>query len=218
MSTSTSARTVDEIIDSLQKSCSRASGAIAALTVVLHDGQVFSGSAYGVDKRGYFVTAYHCIQGVVADCFITLDTLHKTTVVAIDKDNDLALLKVDAPSCEFETVTFAESVPDAESNRRWSGISRRVGCFAGVLSGSILRRHRRWYRSGRLRDQRQHHAVGAVLRWGAIGTGRLLWWTDSQRAWTRRGEHLQGLRRGGFRPRHCRTTISAFVKKHLPVA
>ncbi len=110
----TATRTVDDIIDALQAAASRVSGSVASLTVIMRNGQIFSGTAYCVDKRGYFVTALHCVQGDMADLFIAMDSVHPVTVVAVDEKTDLALLKVEGTTCDFEPVMFAQSAPAAE--------------------------------------------------------------------------------------------------------
>lgn len=218
MPTTETLRTVDEIIDALQVSCSQASGSVAALTVILHDGQVFSGSAYCVDKRGYFVTAYHCVEGVVADCFIVLEALHKTSVVAVDEDNDLALLKVEAPSCEFEPVTFSQSVPDAETivaglgfpgglavslesylARYYGAIANGIGPDGDAINGNTMQ-------SGLC-------FVGAQAELSGYSGGPLL------------NEHghvvantSKACAEAGFVMGPSSIVISAFVQQHLPVA
>jgi S1-C subfamily serine protease len=127
----TQPRTIDDVIDALQTAASRVSGSIASLTVIMRDGRIFSGTAYCVDKRGYFVTALHCVQGDMADAFIAMDALHPVTVIAVDEKTDLALLKVEGTTCDFEPVMFAQSAPAAEE------IVGGLGYPGGQLSVSL---------------------------------------------------------------------------------
>jgi S1-C subfamily serine protease len=109
-------RTVDEVIDALQIACSRVADSVGTMhAMVKRPTGVESavGTAYCVDKRGCFLTALHVVQGQISS-FIVMEKLFETRLVAVDAENDLALMQVVEPQTEFVPVTFATSVEDDE--------------------------------------------------------------------------------------------------------
>lgn len=56
-----------------------------------------SGSGFFVGESGYFVTNAHVVEGAQTIEIYRQDKIHKTTVVKIDAERDLALLKIEDP-------------------------------------------------------------------------------------------------------------------------
>jgi S1-C subfamily serine protease len=109
-------RTVDEVIDALQIACSRVADSVGVMHAArkrLNRVESAVGTAYCVDKRGYFVTALHVVQGEFSS-FIAMEQVFETRLVAVDEKNDLALMQVVEPESEFIPVIFATSVEDGE--------------------------------------------------------------------------------------------------------
>ncbi len=111
----TSTRTVNQIIDALELAASRVTGSVAlihAMTPMDYGRQSLNvGSAYCVDKRGYFLTALHVV-GPSSDSFVVVDSLAETCIVASNVCHDLALVKVKDPTGEFVPVSFATARPE----------------------------------------------------------------------------------------------------------
>lgn len=109
-------RSFDEIIDQLQTSCSRTAESVGMMHARVQRAdrtESSVGTAYCVDKRGFFVTALHVVAGQL-DSFISMDRLYETRIVAVDLTNDLALMQVVGHHGLFEPVVFAAGVGDGE--------------------------------------------------------------------------------------------------------
>jgi len=74
-----------------------------------------SGSGSILDKQGHILTNYHVVKGpdkIYADKLeVTLSNNHKykAQVIDSDPDNDLALIKIDAPREDLTTIPLGES-------------------------------------------------------------------------------------------------------------
>ncbi|RTL41807.1 MAG: serine protease [Candidatus Melainabacteria bacterium] len=109
-------RSFDEIIDQLQTACSRTAESVGMMHARVQRAdrtESSVGTAYCVDKRGFFVTALHVVAGQL-DSFISMDRLYETRIVAVDLTNDLALMQVVSGHGLFQPVVFATSVGDDE--------------------------------------------------------------------------------------------------------
>ncbi len=112
----TATRSVDEIIDSLQVACSRTAESVAMMHAIVQKPdhtESSVGTAYCVNKRGFFVTALHVVAGQLSS-FISMDGIYETRIVAVDLTNDLALMQVVGHHGLFEPVVFAAGVGDGE--------------------------------------------------------------------------------------------------------
>jgi len=108
--------TLDEIIDKLQVACSRTAESVGMMhAIVQKPGHTESsiGTAYCVNKYGFFVTAQHVVAGQISS-FISMDRIYETRIVAVDMTNDLALMQVVDHHGLFEPVVFAAGVTDGE--------------------------------------------------------------------------------------------------------
>lgn len=109
-------RSVDQVIDQLQLACSRVADSVAVIHAMVKKStgtESAVGTAYCVDKRGYFVTALHVVQGQI-NSFIVMQQLFETRIVAVDEENDLALMQVVEPHGDFTPISFATRVSDGE--------------------------------------------------------------------------------------------------------
>ncbi len=116
MSIQTATRSIDEIIDTLQVSCSRTADSVGMMHAIVQRAQRTEssiGTAYCVDKRGFFVTALHVVAGQTSS-FIGMDRLYDTRIVAVDLTNDLALMQVVSAHGTFQPVVFANGVGEGE--------------------------------------------------------------------------------------------------------
>ncbi|CAN5665471.1 hypothetical protein BH10CYA1_BH10CYA1_41530 [soil metagenome] len=109
-------RSVDEIIDRLQVACSRTAESVGMMHAIVQKSdhsESSVGTAYCVNKRGFFVTALHVVAGQISS-FISMDRMYETRIVAVDLTNDLALMQVVDHRGLFEPVVFAAGVGDGE--------------------------------------------------------------------------------------------------------
>jgi S1-C subfamily serine protease len=116
MTNLTSHRSIDEIIDQLQVACSRTAESVGMMHAIVQKSdhtESSVGAAYCVGKRGFFVTALHVVAGQL-HCFVTLDRIYETRIVAVDLTNDLALVQVVDSTGSFEPVQFASAISDME--------------------------------------------------------------------------------------------------------
>lgn len=69
-----------------------------------------SGTGFVIDKQGHIVTNNHVVDGADQIEVNFLDgTIVEGTVVGLDPDSDLAVLRVDIPADELTPVTFGDS-------------------------------------------------------------------------------------------------------------
>jgi S1-C subfamily serine protease len=70
-----------------------------------------SGSGSVLDKEGRILTNYHVVEGDRAELEVTLSNKKKysASILGVDPDNDLAVIKIDAPAAELTPVPLGES-------------------------------------------------------------------------------------------------------------
>ena len=68
------------------------------------------GSGFVYDKEGYIVTNYHVVEGA-DDLEVDFVSGHKVraTLVAVDLDSDLAVIKVDVPADQLTPIPLGDS-------------------------------------------------------------------------------------------------------------
>lgn len=109
-------RSIDDRIDQLEKACARVADSVALIHAVLGKptgAESCIGTAYCVDKRGYFVTALHLVHERISS-FLVLRHLFELQVVAVAEEHDLAIVQIVHPDEEFAPVSFATSLADDE--------------------------------------------------------------------------------------------------------
>ena len=68
-----------------------------------------SGSGSIIDKRGYLLTNYHVVEGAqTVQVTVTDMGVFQGTVVAVDPNRDVALVKITSTRTDFPTVTFGQ--------------------------------------------------------------------------------------------------------------
>lgn len=91
-----------ETLVSLYENVSR--GTVAILT------DISSGSGFVYDGDGHVVTNYHVVEGANAiEVRFTSGYMAYATVVGIDTDSDIAVIKVDAPASELVPLPLGDS-------------------------------------------------------------------------------------------------------------
>jgi putative serine protease PepD len=69
-----------------------------------------SGSGSILDKEGRILTNYHVIQGAeTLDVTLSNNKRYPASVLGADPDNDLAVIKIDAPTAELTTIPLGDS-------------------------------------------------------------------------------------------------------------
>ncbi len=69
-----------------------------------------TGTGFVIDTQGHIVTNNHVVEGATRIEVNFFDgTIVKGTVVGLDPDSDLAVIKVDLPTSELHPVTFGDS-------------------------------------------------------------------------------------------------------------
>lgn len=100
-SSSVSSPSIVSVIASLQRAIVRVDVTIA--------GAGASGSGSIIDKRGYVLTNYHVIDGALTIQVTVMNVgTFPATLVAGDKNRDLALLKITSTRNDFPVVTFGK--------------------------------------------------------------------------------------------------------------
>lgn len=98
----TNPTTQQETLVALYKNVSR--GTVAILT------DIASGSGFVYDGNGHVVTNYHVVEGANSvEVRFTSGFMAYATVVGIDIDSDLAVIKVDAPASELAPLPLGDS-------------------------------------------------------------------------------------------------------------
>lgn len=137
-------RSIDEIIDALQVACSRTTESVGMMHAIVARAQHTEssvGTAYCVDKRGFFVTALHVVAGQTSS-FIDMDQIYETRIVAVDLTNDLALMQVVGKHGTFRPVVFATALGDDEIVGGLGypdrGISIELCSFLARFTGAVV--------------------------------------------------------------------------------
>lgn len=96
-----------------------------------------SGSGSIIDKRGHILTNYHVIEGAQSLDVTLLDgSKWKARVVGVDPNNDLAVIRIDAPMNKFTVVPFGDS-SRLRVGQRVLAIGNPFG-LAGTLTVGIV--------------------------------------------------------------------------------
>jgi 2-alkenal reductase len=99
---STNPTTQQETLVTLYENVSR--GSVAILT------DIGSGSGFVYDGSGHIVTNYHVVEGAkTIEVRFTSGFMSYGTVIGIDTDSDLAVIKVDAPTSELFPLPLGDS-------------------------------------------------------------------------------------------------------------
>ncbi|NUM48005.1 MAG: trypsin-like peptidase domain-containing protein, partial [Anaerolineales bacterium] len=95
--------------DSLTALYEQVSPGVVAIRVLTEAGGG-QGSGFVIDAEGHIVTNYHVVEGAT-DIEVDFTSGFKTrgTLVGIDLDSDLAVLKVDAPAEEIHPLPLGDS-------------------------------------------------------------------------------------------------------------
>lgn len=82
---------------------------VVSLRVLTQDGDAL-GSGFVIDETGHVVTNFHVVEGF-QDFEVIFSSGYRTrgTVIGVDLDSDLAVLKVDVPVEELHPLTFGNS-------------------------------------------------------------------------------------------------------------
>jgi 2-alkenal reductase len=98
----TNPTTQQETLVALYENVNR--GTVAILT------EVGSGSGFVYDSNGHIITNYHVVEGANSiEVRFTSGFMSYATVVGIDTDSDLAVIKVDAPADELFPLPLGDS-------------------------------------------------------------------------------------------------------------
>jgi putative serine protease PepD len=101
-----------------------------------------SGSGSILDKQGHILTNYHVVQGsdkpYADELEVTLSNNHKykAKVVDSDPDNDLALIKIDAPREDLTTIPLGES-KDLRVGQKVLAIGNPFGLDRTLTTGIV---------------------------------------------------------------------------------
>jgi S1-C subfamily serine protease len=95
------------------------------------------GSGAIVDKQGYVLTNYHVIQDATDGKIRTYDNQsYEFSIIATNKEEDLALLKIDAPGKQFTPLRF-ESDDNIKAGMRVFALGSPAGLDFTVTSGIV---------------------------------------------------------------------------------
>jgi len=96
-----------------------------------------SGSGFIWDERGYVVTNFHVIQNA-SRLTVTLQdgTAHQASVVGVAPDQDLAVLRIEAPDAELHPITVGDS-SQLEVGRKVIAIGNPFGLDATMTVGVV---------------------------------------------------------------------------------
>ncbi len=112
------------------------------------DGSPFqaAGTGFVIDQQGHIVTNDHVVDGTSSIEVNFLDgTIVKAEVVGLDRDSDLAVIKVDVPANELKPVTLGDSdklfigettlAIGSPFNQRWTLTTGIVSALDRTISG-----------------------------------------------------------------------------------
>ncbi len=102
------------------------------------------GSGVIISKEGHVVTNYHVIEGVQeADIEVTTSDNKKylTQILGVNKERDIALLKIDSPRVDFPALGFANS-DDVRVGQIVLAVGNPFGLSGTVTQGIISARDR----------------------------------------------------------------------------
>jgi putative serine protease PepD len=69
-----------------------------------------TGSGSIIDKEGHILTNFHVVQGAEKlDVALANGQHHKAVIIGVDEDNDLAIIKIDAPSKDLTPIPLGNS-------------------------------------------------------------------------------------------------------------
>ncbi len=96
-----------------------------------------SGSGFIWDERGYVVTNFHVIQNASRLTVTMQDgTAHQASVVGVAPDQDLAVLRIEAPDAELHPITVGDS-SQLEVGRKVIAIGNPFGLDATMTVGVV---------------------------------------------------------------------------------
>jgi len=101
------------------------------------------GSGVIISKEGHVVTNYHVIEGLLADIQITTNDnkQYPTLILGVNKERDIALLKIDSPRLDFPALNFANS-DDVRVGQIVLAVGNPFGLSGTVTQGIISARDR----------------------------------------------------------------------------
>lgn len=97
-----------------------------------------SGSGFVLDKEGNILTNYHVVAGAERiEVIFGGDTVYPARVVGLDRRNDLAVLKVDAPEELLQPVPLGTS-SDLQVGQRAIAIGNPFGQFGRTMTTGVI--------------------------------------------------------------------------------
>ncbi|GEM_PF-3363424 len=128
----------------LAQTYARASASVAVLNTQRSiDGHIVTGfgTSFCLDEHGLFLTARHVVEGHLSS-FIVLDRLYDTELVAVDEEQDLALVEVKDRTCEFSPLHLLAA--SLVRDELVIGLGYPAGRLAISLSGYVAMYHGRF--------------------------------------------------------------------------
>ena len=97
-----------------------------------------SGSGFVLDEEGRILTNYHVVSGAERiEVIFGEDAVYPAQVVGLDRRNDIAVLKVDAPEEMLQPVTFGSSA-NLQVGQRAIAIGNPFGQFGRTMTTGVI--------------------------------------------------------------------------------